>query len=96
MFQYSVSGVNEEHVYRACRHVRQRLDGLLSPGGEAVILGPAPLPVVKVNNRYRYRVMIYAMPHAKIRGTIAGVVIECCNDKRFSDVSVFADNDPND
>ena len=96
LLSVSVSGVNEEHVYRACRHVRQRLDGLLSPGGEAVILGPAPLPVVKVNNRYRYRVMIYAMPHAKIRGTVAGVVIECCNDKRFSDVSVFADNDPND
>ncbi len=96
MLSVTVSGMNEEHVYRACRAVRQRLDGLLSAGGSATILGPAPLAVVKVNNRYRYRVMIYASSHAAIRGTVAGVVMECCQDKRFSDVSVYADNDPND
>ena len=96
MLSVTVSGMNEEHVYRACRAVRQRLDGLLSAGGSAKILGPAPLAVVKVNNRYRYRVMIYASSHAAIRGTVAGVVMECCQDKRFSDVSVYADNDPND
>ena len=96
MLSITVSGMNEEHVYRACRAVRQRLDGLLTADGSAQILGPAPLAVVKVNNRYRYRVMIYGSSHAAIRGKIAGVVMECCQDKRFSDVSVYADNDPND
>ena len=95
MLSVTVSGMNEEHVYRACRHVRQRLDGLLGSSGDATILGPAPLAVVKVNNRYRYRVMIYGRIHAAIRGTVAGVVMECCQDKRFADVSVYADNDPN-
>ena len=63
--------------------------------GSARLLGPTPLAVVKVNNRYRYRVMIYGRIHAAIRGTVAGVVMECCQDKRFADVSVYADNDPN-
>ena len=96
MLSVTVSGMNEEHVYRACRYVRQRLDGLLSDSGNAGILGPAPLSGVKINNRYRYRVMVYSRPHAAVRGTVAGVVMECCQDKRFADVSVYADNDPSD
>ena len=96
LLSVTASGMNEEHVYRACRYVRQRLEGLLTEEGSAVVLGPAPLSVVKVNNRYRYRVMIYGRLQAKIRGIIAGVVIECCTDKRFADVSVYADNDPYD
>ena len=76
--------------------IRHRLDGLLGPGGNTEVLGPAPLAVVKVNNRYRYRVMIYSGVNAGIRSTIAGVVMEFCQDKRFSDVSIYADNDPND
>ena len=96
LLSVTVSGMNEEHVYRVCRMIRERLDGLLRAGGDAEILGPAPLAVVKVNNRYRYRVMIYGSVNAGLRGTLAGVVMEFCRDKRFSDVSIYADNDPND
>ena len=60
------------------------------------ILGPAPLAVVKVNNRYRYRVMIYSGGNKGIRALVAGVVMEFCQDKRFGDVAIYADNDPND
>ena len=96
LLSVTASGLNEEHVYMACRHIKQRLDALFNGEGQACVLGPAPLAVVKVNNRYRYRVMIYGSINAKIRGTVAGVVIESCLDKRFSDVSIFADNDPRD
>jgi len=96
LLSVTVSGLNEEHVYLACRHIKQRLDGLMAAESLASVLGPAPLAVVKVNNRYRYRVMIYGDINAKIRSTVAGVVIESSLDKRFSDVSIFADNDPRD
>lgn len=96
LLSVTVSGMDEEHVYRACRQIRQRLDALLAADGRAEILGPAPLAVVKVNNRYRYRVMIHGALNAGLRGVIAGVVMECCQDKRFADVTVYADNDPND
>ena len=96
LLSVTVSGLSEEHVYMACRHIKQRLEGLLRPGTNTSVLGPAPLAVVKVNNRYRYRVMIYGDIDARIRGTVAGVVIETSLDKHFSDVSIFADNDPRD
>ena len=88
--------MNEDHVVRACRALRQRLDGLVDPASGARILGPAPLAVARVNNRYRYRVMIYAARAQGQRALVASVVMEACRDKRFADVSIWADNDPND
>ena len=96
LLSITVSGMNEEHVYRTCRLIRRRLDDLTASDGSADILGPAPLAVVKVNNRYRYRVMIYSGGNKGIRALVAGVVMEFCRDKRFSDVAIYADNDPND
>ena len=96
LLSVTASGMNEEHVYRACRQIQQRLEGLVSPSGSAEVLGPAPLAVVKVNNRYRYRVMIYGQPGSGLRGIVAGVVMEFCRDKAFADVAIYADNDPND
>ena len=96
LLSITVSGLDEEHVYRACRMIRQRLDGLIAADGRAEVLGPAPLAVVKVNNRYRYRVVVYGGVNTGLRGILAGVVMEFCQDRRFSDVTIYADNDPND
>ena len=96
LLSVTASSLNEEHAYMACRHIKQRLDAIFSNREKALVLGPAPLSVVKVNNRYRYRVMIYGSIDAKIRSTVAGVVIEASLEKRFSDVSIYADNDPRD
>ena len=95
LLSVTASGLSEEHVFRACRLIRERLDGLI-PDGSAEVLGPAPLAVVKVNNRFRYRVMIYGQTNKGLRGMVAGVVMEFCRDKAFSDVAIYADNDPND
>ena len=95
LLSITASGMSEEHVFRACRRIRERLDGLITDGS-AEVLGPAPLAVVKVNNRFRYRVMIYGQTNRGLRGIVAGVVMEFCRDKQFSDVAIYADNDPND
>ena len=95
LLSITASGLSEEHVFRACRLIRERLDTLLTDGS-AEVLGPAPLAVVKVNNRFRYRVMIYGQANKGLRGIVAGVVMEFCRDKQFADVAIYADNDPND
>ena len=95
LLSVTASGLSEEHVFRACRLIRERLDGLITDGS-AEVLGPAPLAVVKVNNRFRYRVMIYSHANKGLRGIVAGVVMEFCRDKQFKDVAIYADNDPND
>lgn len=89
----TLSGLDEAQVIQASRFVKQRLEELIGPQ-QAVILGPTPLPVVKVNNRYRYRIHLSCRSGAAFRATISAVVIECCGEKRFRGVSVFAENDP--
>ena len=58
------------------------------------IMGPAPLPVVKINNRYRYRIHIACHADAAMRRLVSQLVTQLSVDKRFKGVSVYADNDP--
>ena len=90
----TASGQVEEHVVAACRYIKTWLDKTAGKDGGALILGPSPLPVVRVNNRYRYRVTICGKGSQSIRALVARIVMDCSVDKRFSDVSIFADNDP--
>ena len=92
----TASGLDESRVVAACRAVKHRLEELLRDVPALSLLGPTPLAVVRVNNRYRYRVNINCILTARIRAAIAQSVIECNTDKRFRGVSVFADNDPTD
>lgn len=92
----TVSGQNEEHVVRACRDIRGWLESDMPKDSPSVLLGPTPLPVVKVNNRFRYRVNICGKAEPRLRALISQIVTECGRDKRFADVSVYADSDPYD
>ena len=62
--------------------------------GRLNILGPTPLPVVKVNNRYRYRINIICHQDSEVRHLISRVITDCSTDRRFRGVAVFADNNP--
>lgn len=94
LLSVTVSGLQEDHVFRACRVVRELLEARI-PAEEGIrILGPAPLAVVKVNNRYRYRVLLYTGGKTGLRAVVSSVVIDLSRDRQFSDVSIYADNDP--
>ena len=90
----TVSGPVEEHVVAACRYIKSWLDSTAGRDGSALILGPSPLPVVRINNRYRYRVTLCGKASQGLRALVARIVMDCSVDKRFSDVSIFADHDP--
>lgn len=90
----TASGQDESQVIRACRFVRKRLEQILQGQPDWNLLGPTPLAVVRVNNRYRYRVHLSCKANAFIRRALAQVVVECNTEKQFKGVAVFADNDP--
>ena len=64
LFRITLSGPEETQVLRACAVIRRSLEPWVKPrqqGPEGPeVLGPAPAPVLKVNNRYRYRVLLSA------------------------------------
>lgn len=92
----TVSGPAEAGVISAGKYVKARLEYLLKDAVGANLLGPVPLSVVKVNNRFRYRVNIKCKADARVREAVAAAVTECCTDKRFKGISFYADNDPDD
>ena len=94
LISITASGPVEHLVVEACRFIRKRLSGLLSSGKKTELLGPTPLAVVRVNNLFRYRVMVKCSADATIRSAVSGVITECSTDKRFRGISFYADNDP--
>ena len=88
----TASGMDEELVVNCCRQIKKFLDNIT--GHKLLLLGPSPLPVVKVNNRYRYRINISCKLNKEIRNCISAAIIAFSTDKRFKGVSIYADNDP--
>ena len=69
LFTLTISGVEEGAVLRAAIGVR---DILRRRFGDSEVLGPAPAPVLKVNNRYRYRVLLVGKNNKETREEVGG------------------------
>ena len=67
---------------------------LARAGGEARVLGPAPLSILKINNNYRYRVTLCAPPGKGLRRAVADAVLMAGDGKLFKGVNVYADTNP--
>lgn len=96
LFAVTASGTDEAQVVGTCRYIRSYFDAVLRGRNDCIALGPTPLAVVKVNNRFRYRVNLCCASDKDVRAYISRIVTECSTDKRFKGVSVYADNDPAD
>lgn len=57
-------------------------------------LGPSPALVSKVNNKYRYKIIIKSRNSKTFRELISGLLKEFGKDKKYQDVTVYADMKP--
>ncbi len=94
LISLTASGLVEEQVLKTAHYMANWLRSAISGASDVSVMGPAPLSVVKINNRYRYRVNLACHSDSSVRLRIAQLIAECSTDKRFKGVSVFADNDP--
>lgn len=65
-----------------------------SGGIKMIILGPSPAGVPKIGGKYRYRMIIKCKNTSAVRSLIRAQVIGVMNIKKYKNVSVFADIDP--
>lgn len=93
-YSITVTGADEELAVMCGKYIRSFFETVLKNRNDVIVLGPAPLPVVRVNNRYRYRVNISCTNEKEMRALISRIVMECSCDKRFKGVSVYADANP--
>ena len=90
----TASGTDESAVLRCCAYLRDTFRAQFSGREDTDVLGPAPLPVAKVNNRYRYRVTVHCRFDRDMRRRISEQLIYCNTAKEYRGVSVFADLNP--
>ena len=100
LFRITISGPEETQVLRACAVVRRSLDPWIKPrqhGPEGPeVLGPAPAPILKINNRYRYRVLVKCRNDKEIRAILAQILRAAQQDRANKGLSILIDVDPMD
>ena len=90
-------GVDETIVKFAAREaldlIRKQTDGKYK-GEKIIALGPMPARVAKVNNKFRYRLIIKCRNSVNFRKMISEIIIALGKDNRFSSVTAYADINP--
>jgi len=89
----AATGTDEQAVISTCARLRGALESYFRGEKGVMVLGPAPAPVSKVNNRFRYRLLVRCENTKRVRDTIAHIIREFSRDKQGRGVSVFADAD---
>ncbi len=96
LFTVTVSGTEEGRVLRAAVSVRVTLRQLCRrpelAAGEPEVLGPAPAPVVKVNNRFRYRCTLVGKNDKATREMLAWLQKDFAKDSANRGMNLFVDH----
>ena len=94
-FTVTVTGAEEAAVRRAAELLRQGMDAAVkkAPYGALGldIIGPAPAPVVKVNNRYRYRVTVIGRNDKTLRGLLSAFMKEFSRRPEHKALHIYTD-----
>ncbi len=93
----TASAQKERDVLEALVAVKTRLESLMA--GQFAdfrypVLGPAPAPVVKVQNRFRYHLSIRCPNGKRRRELIGGILREFSASRKYRAVSLYADINP--
>ena len=97
LFVVCASGLEETAVLRTCLRLRDSVTAaMVRPpyaGTPYRLLGPAPAPVAKVNDRYRYRMILNTENTRAMRQVVAHLLRRAQADKQNRGVALFADLD---
>jgi primosomal protein N' (replication factor Y) len=95
LFTFTVSGIEEGLVLRAAAGVRETLRSICTlpdlAASEPEVLGPAPAPVLKMNNRYRYRVLLVGRNDKATREQVSWLLKQFAKDRAHRGLNIFVD-----
>ncbi len=94
LYSITVTGEEEDRVLRCVAELKNALLKSAPPVSGLRILGPAPAGVVRVNERFRYRVTLSAQPSREVRALTAAAIRRFAEDKRYKGLVLFGEVDP--
>jgi len=92
-----VTGENEQLVKTGAKYMIELLRRRAKQefaGEKLIVLGPMPARVSRVNQKYRWRLLIKCSNSARFRALAAKILIEFGKDSRFSQVSAYGEMNP--
>ena len=89
----TVTGPEESEVRRAIQEISSSLRAAVKapPYDGLMLLGPAPAPVVKVNNRYRYRLTVIGRNDKTLRGLLSAFMKEFSKRGENRNMQIYTD-----
>ena len=94
LYAITVTGSEEALALRCVTELKNALRNAVKAWPDARILGPAPAGVLRVNDRYRYRVMLSCKPSGEARKLVAAALRQYSADKRYRNLVLYGDVDP--
>ena len=91
---FSASAGDEEKLIAALRFCKEQLRILMLGTEGTEIQGPIPMPVVKVSDRYRYRLQISCRLNKQVRQALSTMLVSCGREPRFKGIYFYIESDP--
>jgi primosomal protein N' (replication factor Y) len=95
LFTVTVTGIDEQEVRRAAKELQQSIRYAVEhPPYDTLnisVLGPAPATVVKISDRYRYRVTVMGKNEKNLRALLSHMMKEFSRRKENRRMQVYVD-----
>ena len=96
-FVLTATGLEEVKVHSACVKLKRTVEQWVRESTlDLQVLGPAPAAVMKVNNRFRYRLILSGQDNRQSRAVVGSLLRLAAEDKSNRGVHVFVDCNPMD
>ena len=93
LYAITVCGGDEDKVLRCASQLKTALERAGKDLPDLRVLGPAPAGLVRVNNQYRYRVTLNAVPGPQVRRLMAAALRQYGGDKQNRGLTLYGDVD---
>ncbi|MBR2716240.1 MAG: primosomal protein N' [Oscillospiraceae bacterium] len=94
LYTLNVTGSDETLTLQCVTELARALKRAASPFPEMKVLGPAPAGVLRVNDRFRYRVTLSAPPSKEARTLTASALRQYAADRRYKNLVLYGAVDP--
>ncbi len=94
LYAITVTGSDEALALRCVTELKNALKNAVRDWQDVRVLGPAPAGVLRVNDRFRYRIMLSCAPCKEARMLISAALRQYSADKRYRNLVLYGDVDP--
>ena len=89
------SGANENQVSQAAKLYAKYIEQLKSLSQRTQILGPIPAALSKINNKYRWRILIKCENSDNLNSILVESRKKVQKNVNYKDISIVIDKNPN-